>query len=240
MGSLPGYSKRSLSVGSAGGSRGKIGGHDIWFSASDIGYERHLRAVTPAGRQRLVARMAGTITLHDISRQGRVLIAHERIRMGTLALPDGETRERELSWLDGTLTMDLSSDGKTVLLSEQASGASQDYGVYLRKTDGSDTIHLGDGLGTALSPDGKWVLTNLRDQLILLPTGVGEPQPISKGVTFFGLSAWLHSTAQFFFQIDKQSSGNHGGVRGAASIGKSTSLSLSASPRAKEPNTRTR
>jgi hypothetical protein len=167
-------------------------GSEIWFTASDIGYERHLRAVTPAGRQRLVARMAGTITLHDISRQGRVLIAHERIRMGTLALPDGETRERELSWLDGTLTMDLSSDGKTVLLSEQASGASQDYGVYLRKTDGSDAIHLGDGLGTALSPDGKWVITNLRDQLVLLPTGAGEPQPISKGVISFGLSGWLH------------------------------------------------
>lgn len=167
-------------------------GGEIWFTAADAGYERQLRAVTIAGRQRLVARMAGALTLHDISRQGRVLVAHERIRTGTLALPRGEARERDLTWLDGSLVTDLSADGKTVLLSEQSSRASPDYGLYLRNIDGSDAVHLGDGLGWALSPDGKWVLTSLRDELLLLPTGAGEPKLISKGMGFYGWLRWLH------------------------------------------------
>src|SRR5205823_4213204 len=130
-------------------------------------------------------RVAGATTLQDISRQGRVLIAHERIRMGTVAAPPSETKGKELTWLDGSLVFDISADGQTVLLSEQAAGASVDYGVYIRKIDGSDAVHLGEGLAMGLSPDGKWVLTVFRDQLVLLPTGAGEANPLPKAFSSY-------------------------------------------------------
>jgi eukaryotic-like serine/threonine-protein kinase len=49
--------------------------------------------------------------------------------------------------------------------------------VYLRKTDGSPAVRLGDGMAVALSPDGNWVLATADFEgsgLRLLPTGPGE------------------------------------------------------------------
>src|SRR5262249_42052387 len=90
------------------------------------------------------------------------------------------------------------------LLSEQGEGGGPQYGVYLRKTDGSPAVKLGEGFGTALSPDGKWVFTVVRTsppQLILLPTGAGEARPLSRGpieAYEFG-SAWLPDSKHVIF-----------------------------------------
>jgi len=50
--------------------------------------------------------------------------------------------------------------------------------------DGSSPVRLGEGAALALSPDGKWVLTDLirstPTQIVLLPTGAGEPKPFPK------------------------------------------------------------
>lgn len=58
--------------------------------------------------------------------------------------------------------------------------------VYLRNTDGSAAVRLGDGLPLALSPDGKWafVLRGGRfaghsPHLVLLPTGAGQEKALS-------------------------------------------------------------
>lgn len=68
-------------------------------------------------------------------------------------------------------------------------------GVDLRNIDGSDAVHLGDGLGMALSPDGKWVLTFLHDQMLLLPTGAGEANPVSKTLSNYVWGTWLHDVS---------------------------------------------
>ena len=39
------------------------------------------------------------------------------------------------------------------------------YAVYIRKTDGSPAIRLGEGNGLSLSPDGKWALARLNSTL---------------------------------------------------------------------------
>jgi len=118
----------------------------------------------------------------DIDREGRVLLAHESVRLVLSALPPGEQEERELAWFDWALLGDLSNDGKTLLFTEQTSphGAAR---VYLRKTDGSPPVLLGEGVGTALSPDGKWVfaVVGQPSRLVLLPTGPGEPKPVPSG-----------------------------------------------------------
>ena len=160
------------------------GGKEVWFSATKTGSQRELRALSLSGKERLVARAPITLTLYDIARDGRVLLAHDSIRFGTLALPPGEKQERELSWLDIGMTSDISPDGRKILIEEVGEGGGEGYSVYLRKTDGSPAVRLGSGYLPAFSPDGKWVLTtDIRTdphQLVLLPTGPGEPVPVTK------------------------------------------------------------
>ena len=159
-------------------------GREIWFSAARMGNARDLWGVTPSGRLRLILRMAGGLTLHDISRDGRVLLARENFRDGILALIPGESRERDLSWLDWSDVADISADGKTVLFTEMGEGAGSDYAVCLRGTNGSPVVRLGNGSATALSPDGRWVIAVAKSpapHVVLLPTHAGQSRSLDPG-----------------------------------------------------------
>src|SRR5262249_19383858 len=53
--------------------------------------------------------------------------------------------------------------------------------IYIRAMDGSPAVHLGEGHGLALSPDGRWVLSwpsKPPETFVLLPTGPGQPKPL--------------------------------------------------------------
>src|SRR5205807_1623545 len=125
------------------------------------------------------------LLLHDISRDGRVLLARETPRTQAICLPPGETKEHDLSWFDLPFIHDISPDGKTILFDEEGEGGGANGTVYVRKTDGSPAVRLGDGFAVALSPDGNRALTRLRNttppQFVLLPTGVGQPKPLPPG-----------------------------------------------------------
>jgi hypothetical protein len=168
---------------------------EVWFTAARTGGARALYAVTLQGELRLVARVDRALTLWDIFRDGRVLMNGESPRSGIGALAPGARTERDLSWLDFSSPEALSADGKTLLFVETGDGGGPDYSVYIRGTDGSPAIRLGTGEPWALSPDGKWALTTnphrLPRQLVLLPTGVGEPQILTH-------DAIDHSSALFF------------------------------------------
>jgi eukaryotic-like serine/threonine-protein kinase len=173
-------------------------GREVWFTASNTGSSLSLYAVTLAGRLRPVARVPGGMTLYDISRSGRVLVAHNNIREEMRALIPGEATERDFSWLDWGTPADISEDGSSVLFGETGEGAGTDWGIFLRKTDGSPAVRLGDGIPEALSPDGRWALAipNNRRQLILLPTGAGDIRTLGPqgGVSCFpiaGVANWL-------------------------------------------------
>ncbi len=97
-------------------------------------------------------------------------------------------KQHELSWLDYTYPAELSADGKTLLFDEEGGGGSLALfqieratrtRVYIRKTDGSPAVLLGEGGALALSPDGKWAIAETQDspsQFKLLPTGAGQSQ----------------------------------------------------------------
>ena len=158
-------------------------GKEIWFTGSDIGDIRGLYAVDLEGHQRSITRVPGILTLQDIYRDGRVLIARDSIRREITGITPGSNRERDFTWLDWSLPNELSADGKTLLLTEAGEGGGAGYSVYLRPTDGSPAVRLGDGAAFALSPDQKWVAsTSLRspDDLFLLPTKAGEPKQLGK------------------------------------------------------------
>src|SRR5262249_52154194 len=63
--------------------------------------------------------------------------------------------------------------------------------VYIRRTDASDAVRLGEGFALAISPDGKWAVTRKR-LTALMPTSAGELRLIEApglrfldGATFF-------------------------------------------------------
>jgi Tol biopolymer transport system component len=176
--------KRSLSSGweSAKGIAWSPSGDEIWFTASDTGGSHRLWAVSLAGKRRAISAAPGDLELLDISKDGRVLLEHARLQTGVLALAAGEATEREISHLDWGRAPILSADGGTVVFTEEGEGGGPGYSIFLRKMDGSAPVRLGEGEGLALSPDGKWVLAALVRstpiELILLPTGAGEPRRV--------------------------------------------------------------
>jgi Tol biopolymer transport system component len=176
--------RRTLSAGwsSLQGLAWAARGRELWFTAERTGVGRALRAVTLDGRERLVARVAGPLTLEDVAGDGRALLVHARDRVGVLFGDGGG--ERDLSWLDRSIATALSSDGRTLLFYESGDGGGPRYGVYLRGSDGSPAVRLGDGMGTSLSPDGRWaaaIVLGAPPRLALLPTGVGEAKQLERG-----------------------------------------------------------
>ena len=163
-------------------------GDEVWFAAdrraNDVSTWT-VRAVSLAKAERVLLSSAGTsLAILDVLPNGRALIATHVARMGCSCLEPGRTQPRELAWLDGSAPEALSADGQTLLLSELLRGAGKNGSIYVRKTDGSDAIRLGDGYGEDLSPDGKWVLTTevrTRHHWILLPTGPGSPKTLPAG-----------------------------------------------------------
>ncbi|HEX7192259.1 MAG TPA: hypothetical protein VF381_11895, partial [Thermoanaerobaculia bacterium] len=171
-------------------------GDDIWFSAHRTGSPgRSLNAVSVRGYLRLIDTNAGWLWLHDIARDGRMLVSQQEMRAGIMASVPDESRERDLSWHDYSVVRDLSADGKTVLFSESGEAGGPLFGVYIRSIDGSPAIRLGDGTSESLSPDGKWVLSIPRNrkapQIMMLPTGVGQPRQVTN-------DALSHRNARWF------------------------------------------
>jgi eukaryotic-like serine/threonine-protein kinase len=184
-------------------------GHEVWFTAGRLGEFKALRAVTLDGQERLVARLLGQIDLEDVARDGRVLLTHPNLWLEITALAPGAAKERDLTWLGLSQLADLSNDGRRVLFTELPEGAGEGGWTYLRKTDGSSAVRLGEGVALALSPNGKWALSVLTSpsRLVLLPTGVGEAKTLTRpGLTYLGEGAWFPDGRRVVFTAEA-----HGG-----------------------------
>ena len=157
-------------------------GSEIWFTAEELGGNRALWAVTLSGTARLLTRVTGNLTLQDVARDGKMLISHDTLRSGILALAPGAEKERDLSWLDWSTVYAISADGKSLAFGESGEGGGPLYSSYIRNMDGSPPVRLGEGTGYSLSPDGKWVAAVVGlitgGKIVLQPTGAGEPRPI--------------------------------------------------------------
>jgi dipeptidyl aminopeptidase/acylaminoacyl peptidase len=132
--------------------------------------------------------------LKDISRDGHVLFVRENRRRGIAGLFPGQTKETDLSWQDWSLPTDLSADGKWLYFSEQGDSAGAKYSAYMRATDGSPAIRLGDGSPWAASPDGKWVasiIPGTPEQLMLLPTRAGDAVNLTQPGFGYDNPEWL-------------------------------------------------
>ena len=160
--------------------------NEVWFTATTSGSSRALYAVAPGKKERLVYLGTGTLTLHDITKDGRVLFSRDDWRSGMYAMAPGANRERDLSWHDWTIARDLTDDGKIVAFDETGEAGEDTGAFYIRGTDGAPAVRLGSGLSPYLSRDGKKVLAMIPGQdgkrrLEELPTGAGESRLIPTG-----------------------------------------------------------
>ncbi|HJQ24925.1 MAG TPA: winged helix-turn-helix domain-containing protein [Blastocatellia bacterium] len=183
---LKGNSRRlSNAYLSARGLAWSPAGDEVWFTADEGSVNHGLHAVSLQGKERLLARVPGRLSLQDVSHDGRVLMTREDARIGMMVQAPGEKTERDLSWLDGSWLHDLSPDGQTLLFDEENTAANKTPTVYVRQVDGSPAVKLGDGNAVSLSPDGRWALASQRytspPRLVLLPTGAGEMKVIESG-----------------------------------------------------------
>jgi eukaryotic-like serine/threonine-protein kinase len=156
---------------------------EVWFTGARESGIRALYAVNLSGRERMLWRESAALTLHDVAPDGRVLVAHDSRRRGISGLAPGDKSERDLSWLDWSISVDLAVDGKELLFTEASAGVGSNYSVYLRPTGGDEAVRLGDGNALALSPDNRWALANSPAdlaQVSLLPTRAGQPVSLAK------------------------------------------------------------
>jgi eukaryotic-like serine/threonine-protein kinase len=133
-------------------------------------------------------------------------VNHPNFRIDMVGRGPGESRERELTWLGLSAVADLSRDGSKVLFTELPEGAGEGGATYLRGTDGSPAVRLGDGVAQALSPDGKWALATLTSpsRLILLPTGAGPTKELTRpGLTYVG-AGWSPDGRRVVFVAEAQ------------------------------------
>ncbi len=206
---LAGHKKTlSRQFGSIAGLAWSPDSEAIWFSGNEVGsYPRALFKVTTTGQQLLVRQESSNTVLHDVSRDGHLLVTRDTIRGEVFAHIFPDNKERELGWGDNSFATDLTPDGTMIALSVQGEASDRGYDVYLRKTDGSPAVRLGEGIPIQFSPDGKWVLTSYPSglkpastpQLVLLPTGAGQAVTLTHDSIDHGFATLLPDGKRFVF-----------------------------------------
>jgi eukaryotic-like serine/threonine-protein kinase len=171
------------------------GGKEVWFAANSprTGWADSIRAVTLSGKTRTLL-TSPSIRLHDVSKDGRVLLSRESWRSQLIGLFPGDKDIHPYSWLDNTEPTGITSDGRTVSFVEEGevwaiAGEGQ---CYIRATNGSPAVSYGAG-ETAISPDGKSVIVVKQQgsKMEQQPVGAGEARELSTpGIAQYDHLAW--------------------------------------------------
>ena len=196
-------------------------GREVWFAAPEQpGKPAALWAVDLSGKRRLLLRVPGSLELDDVSPEGRALLAHHSqsrfVRFASVSEPEG----RELSWLDASWLIDLSSDGRTVLLNEAGEGSGALVVAYLRARTGrrpSSSARARDwgflptasgSLPLSLPSGGK------PSALFLLPTGPGQARTLPGEFAEYGWGAWLPDGKSVVYSASAKEGGSRLYVQG--------------------------
>ena len=165
-------------------------------------FRNAIHAMGSSGSVRIVARVPGNTSLHDIAPDGRLLVARTDDRSGIAVRVPGESAERDLSWLDSSNIAALSRDGRKVLFYEYGVGGGPNGSTYLRDTSGSAAVRLAEGTAHALSPSGDRAIVGVGDapHLEVIPTGAGEGTRIARtGLSLLG-ARWLPDGEQLLLR----------------------------------------
>ena len=154
-------------------------GREIWFRSFDPDDRSTIYAIGLDGKRRVVARLPGDVALYDLAADGRLLFSMNNGRQGIRGLAPGAAEERDLSVLESADLKGISDDGTEILVQALGQSGGAAGSIYLRRTDGSPEVRLGDGVAFLLSPDGKWLSgytsrESATRTFMLMPTGPGE------------------------------------------------------------------
>jgi eukaryotic-like serine/threonine-protein kinase len=174
-------------------------GEEVWVGAAaniqSSAWSDTVYAVNLKGKMRPIVRLPGIVRLHDISKDGRILISMEAWRTQLVGFFPGDRTEHPYSWLDWSVSMgsSLSRDGRQLLFTEAGGAATDEFVPYLRPTDGSAAVRLGKGAAIALSPDANWAAVNdlTSNTLSLIPTGAGQRRQLQRGdISQYDFPGW--------------------------------------------------
>ena len=170
-------------------------GDELWFSASANGDEYTLYTVRPRDRVLQARYRAPTwVIVHDVARDGQVLVTQEQFRGEVSVRVRGASQDRDFPLMDLSGARDLSADGKLLLFTHFGTGSGKNYSVYAQQTDGSPAVRLGEGEAAAISPDGTTALAIVKgppSRLVLLPIRTGEVRTLADHGISHVTAAWL-------------------------------------------------
>ena len=173
---------------------------EVWLTGSKIRALRNMYAVSISGHERLVYRTPSSLTIKDISSDGRVLFTRDDVKWGISGQGPIDSSEHDYSWSDFSLAVDVSHDGKTLLFEEAGDVT---YTIYIRRLDGSPAIRLGSGAAQGFSFDGNWILactTTPPKQLFLVPVGAGKEKTITNDSLSHLAAAWFPDGESILFE----------------------------------------
>lgn len=189
-------------------------GRELWFTGSetDSAHDRALYALSIGGTRRLIARIAGAMSVYDVAPDGKsALIGSGAGWWGINASSTDGDKEQVLDLLGRSAIAGLSADGKWMLADETREVGK---GEYLRSTDGASTVLLKQDRARGLSPDGAWVLLHPRgdlSRLELLPTGAGESRavPLNPGLELSAadIALWSRDGRRLFMWLQPKGEG---------------------------------
>jgi Tol biopolymer transport system component len=132
------------------------------------------------------------VWIEDLQNGTALMVTHQD-RIGIRGVAPGGKAERELGWFGWSIMRDISRDGHKILFEEEGNGGGSDYTVFLRDTDGSPPIRIGEGLAGAISPDLKWAVTKPAKggQLMLVPTGAGQTRQLTHDAVAYSAGRFL-------------------------------------------------
>jgi serine/threonine protein kinase/Tol biopolymer transport system component len=180
-------------------------GKEVLFSAGAGTDKFEILGASLDGTVRTVFGAPGGVIVHDVDANGRLLLTRDRVSVRLFVSVEGQP-ERELTWLDYSVSPAISPDGTKVVFSEQGGALNGAYAVVLRSLDASPVVRLGEGAGPTFSPDGHTVYAIDADRPLLYayPVGPGEARTIEL------------ETLSFVASVTPFADGRHGLVIGAA------------------------
>jgi serine/threonine protein kinase len=167
-------------------------GSEIWFTSSGSGSAENPRAVNLSGKVRTIVNVPGGMWLQDLRNGTALLVTHQQ-RLGIRGMAPAGKEEHELGWFGWSVLRDISRDGRKILFEEEGNGGGPNYTVFLRDTDGSPPVRIGEGLAEALSTDAKWAITKppKGGPLNLVPTGAGESRQLTHDAISYDAVRWF-------------------------------------------------
>jgi WD40 repeat protein len=168
------------------------GGTALWFGATRGGTiaSEGVYAVTLDGKLRPLIVGPTRYKVLDIASDGRVLLNLDLDEKVIEALMADSPNPVNIEFGASSSSVWVANDGKSLLISDQSTAS---YDTYLLRAGGAP-VHLGTGAPIALSPDGRWALTQpvAGYPLFLHPTGPGQSRTLSDPENIaFDLAGWL-------------------------------------------------